>query len=138
MNDAPETMSFKQDRFKFLSNMYQHPIIYNGIRYSCSESAYQANKSNPSNLEICKMNGYEAKKYAKNIKIRDDWDGVKLQIMEDILRIKFSDNYLLQKLKDIQIDIVENNYWNDRFWGKCNGVGENNLGKILMKIRDEK
>jgi predicted NAD-dependent protein-ADP-ribosyltransferase YbiA (DUF1768 family) len=29
------------------------------------------------------------------------------------------------------------NYWNDKFWGICKGVGENHLGKILMQIRDE-
>ena len=25
----------------------------------------------------------------------------------------------------------------DFFWGVCNGKGENHLGKILMKVRDE-
>jgi len=26
--------------------------------------------------------------------------------------------------------------WHDTVWGKCNGVGENRLGIILMQIRD--
>jgi predicted NAD-dependent protein-ADP-ribosyltransferase YbiA (DUF1768 family) len=34
-------------------------------------------------------------------------------------------------------ELVEGNWWNDTFWGVCNGVGENNLGKLLMKIRAE-
>lgn len=34
-------------------------------------------------------------------------------------------------------EIVEENSWRDTYWGVCKGVGENHLGKILMKIRDE-
>ncbi len=34
-------------------------------------------------------------------------------------------------------ELVEGNWWNDTFWGVCNGEGQNNLGKILMKIRKE-
>ena len=32
--------------------------------------------------------------------------------------------------------LEETNYWKDTYWGKCNGVGLNNLGEMLMKIRD--
>lgn len=31
--------------------------------------------------------------------------------------------------------IYEGNDWHDVYWGVCNGVGENMLGKMLMKIR---
>jgi predicted NAD-dependent protein-ADP-ribosyltransferase YbiA (DUF1768 family) len=34
-------------------------------------------------------------------------------------------------------ELVEGNWWNDTFWGVCRGDGENNLGKIIMKVRDE-
>ena len=37
-------------------------------------------------------------------------------------------------LKLIKEDIVEDNYWNDTFWGMCKGKGNNILGKILMNI----
>lgn len=33
--------------------------------------------------------------------------------------------------------LVEGNNWNDTFWGVCRGRGENNLGRILMKVRSE-
>ena len=34
--------------------------------------------------------------------------------------------------------LSEMNAWGDRFWGTdIHGNGENNLGKILMKTRDE-
>lgn len=33
-------------------------------------------------------------------------------------------------------ELVENNTCGDVFWGICDGVGENHLGKILMLVRD--
>ena len=37
----------------------------------------------------------------------------------------------------ISAEIIEGNYWHDTFWGvdEETGVGENNLGKILMEVR---
>jgi hypothetical protein len=32
--------------------------------------------------------------------------------------------------------LIEGNTWGDTFWGVCNGVGENNLGKTLMNVRE--
>uniref|UniRef100_UPI00345E83CD NADAR domain-containing protein n=1 Tax=uncultured Duncaniella sp. TaxID=2768039 RepID=UPI00345E83CD len=34
-------------------------------------------------------------------------------------------------------ELVEGNYWHDTVWGVCDGVGENHLGKILMRVREE-
>ena len=52
---------------------------------------------------------------------------------------KFSCNfYLLHKLLTTgDAKIVEGNTWGDTFWGVCGGVGENHLGKVLMRIRAE-
>jgi len=44
----------------------------------------------------------------------------------------------LQKLLiDIKEPIVEDNYWGDIYWGVCRGVGQNKLGKMLEKIKEE-
>jgi predicted NAD-dependent protein-ADP-ribosyltransferase YbiA (DUF1768 family) len=32
--------------------------------------------------------------------------------------------------------LVEGNHWGDRFWGVCDGQGENWLGRILVRVRD--
>lgn len=32
---------------------------------------------------------------------------------------------------------MEGNTWGDKVWGVCDGIGENNLGKTLMRIRSE-
>ena len=63
-------------------------------------------------------------------------------IMETGLRYKFSKHNpkLRQNLLDTNgIELVEYNYWNDVFWGVCKKteVGENHLGKLIMKIREE-
>lgn len=31
----------------------------------------------------------------------------------------------------------EGNTWGDKFWGVCDGEGENHLGKLLMEVRAE-
>lgn len=35
------------------------------------------------------------------------------------------------------VELVEGNWWGDRFWGVCDGVGENRLGRCLMEVRKE-
>src|SRR5574343_879512 len=82
------------------------------------------------------IDGYEAKKLGRQVKLRSDWYEIKLSIMEEILREKFQGE-LLQKLLTIKGEIVERNNWGDTYWGVCNGKGQNQLGKLLMKIRDE-
>lgn len=58
--------------------------------------------------------------------------------MRAILESKFSDKQLYNLLLETKPRLlVEGNYWGDTFWGQCPvGVGENNLGKLLMEIRD--
>ena len=73
--------------------------------------------------------------------MRKDWEQVKDRIMEEIVRAKFSQNEELkeQLLATGDAQLVEGNRWNDRYWGVDirSGVGENHLGKILMKVRSE-
>lgn len=39
--------------------------------------------------------------------------------------------------KNGDAELIEGNTWGDRIWGVCDGVGENRLGKILMRVRAE-
>ena len=126
--------------FEFLSNFFPCPIIYNGYIYSSTEAAYQSAKC-PGNEKIfCHLRANEAKKFARKLKSRDDWHGIKLNVMRDLLKNKFSKKILAELLKNTYPkELIEGNYWNDTFWGICNGEGENNLnlGKLLMEIREE-
>ncbi|KKM63208.1 hypothetical protein LCGC14_1513830 [marine sediment metagenome] len=79
----------------------------------------------------------QAKRAGRKLKIRGDWNDIKLDIMKKILEVKFKDPELGQKLMNTApAELIEGNNWNDRYWGICKGQGLNNLGIILMSIRD--
>lgn len=133
--------SFRGEKF-YLSNMYPCTvrINVNGKIYTMksSESAFQALKSPEHIDEYVPLNGFEAKKLSKSHTRRSDWFKVSIDVMCYVLRCKFTQNPdLAKKLVALEGEIVEYNEWYDTFWGVCNGVGENHLGKCLMKIRDE-
>lgn len=70
--------------------------------------------------------------------MRDDWERVKLAVMLDLLRQKFAHADLRAQLIATSDDVlVEGNTWGDTFWGMCNGVGLNHLGRLLMQVRAE-
>lgn len=72
-------------------------------------------------------------------KRRSDWQDVKVDIMTELVRAKADQNEDVKVclIKTGNKHIVENSPW-DTFWG-CgkDGSGNNQMGKILMKIRDE-
>lgn len=127
--------------YRWLSNFHECKIKHNNNIYPSVENLYQAFKC----VDINDMNKFvnitpkEAKQLGKKIKMRSDWDMIKLKIMEQLIRYKFTKNdQLKQKLIDTKdYYIEETNNWNDTFWGVCNNIGDNHLGKIIMKIRDE-
>lgn len=133
---------FDGTKYRFLSNFYMAPVLWEGITYPSSEHAYQAAKTlDPiarrllANLETAG----EVKRAGRRVKMREDWDDVKISVMEDIVRLKFEQHPgLAEKLLSTgDAELIEGNTWGDRFWGVVDGVGENNLGKVLMKVRDE-
>lgn len=130
-----------QGPYRFLSNFYPCTIEYNGLIYPSTEHAYQAAKTN--DLDLQRMiagltNPGMAKKMGKRVPIRPDWESIKLQVMYDLCKIKFSIPELREKLLATGgAELVEGNTWGDRFFGVCDGEGLNHLGKILMRIRTE-
>jgi ribA/ribD-fused uncharacterized protein len=81
----------------------------------------------------------EAKRIGKTVTLRKNWNQIREEVMETGLRAKFQQNPELKKklLETKDADLIEGNTWGDTFWGQVDGKGENNLGKLLMKIRDE-
>ena len=61
--------------------------------------------------------------------------------MEGTVLLKFNQNPELKRKLIATGDavLVEENYWGDKFWGVCSktGEGENHLGIILMKTRED-
>ena len=130
-------MTFRNE-YWFLSSMYPCIIHYNGYTFNNAEAAFQAQKSKEYTDKFCSMNGFDAKHLGRRVPLRPDWNSEKVKIMEEIVRAKFQDPVMRRKLLETgDIHIQEDNTWNDRFWGVCNGTGMNHLGIIIMKIRDE-
>jgi len=129
--------------FRFLSNFWPVEVMFEGDLYSSVEAAYVAakfiDKTMREMVRRCKTAG-EAKRFGETwaSQVRPDWYGINLGIMENLLRSKFENVELRQKLLETgDQELVEGNTWGDTFWGVCDGIGENNLGKLLMKIRSE-
>ena len=127
--------------YSFLRNFYGCFINYMGLRFPSVEHAFQAAKSLDPDIrwqfQYCRSAG-EAKQRGKMVKLRPDWEEVKIQVMTDLIRNKFQCPGLKQKLLDTgYANIEEGNNHGDRFWGTVKGQGRNELGKILMKVRDE-
>lgn len=130
-----------QKENRWLSNFAPCKVFYEGLVYSSVENAYQAAKTD--NVEdrynISLMSSGEAKRFSRTLVLREDWEEMKLKVMEELLCIKFSQEpYITKLLNTGNCQIQEGNYWGDKFWGVClkTDKGENNLGKIIMDIRD--
>ena len=131
--------SFKDENY-FLSNFYSAPIVYNGLLFQNNEAAFQAQKCiNKADREkFCNLNPTEARNLGRKIPLRKDWEQVKMTVMKEIVMAKFEQNPdLMEKLLNTgNAYLEEGNTWGDRTWGTVNGIGANNLGRILMEVRE--
>lgn len=131
--------TFREQGLDFLSNFYFHPFKWKGVVWGSSEAAYMACKDGEDRWEYwSKMTTSQAKQAGKEVILREDWHHLKKDFMLEVLKAKFSEPTLKKMLADTRNkELVEWNYWNDRYWGKCikTGKGENNLGKLLMQVR---
>lgn len=139
---APNTIPYFTGRYRFLSNFYPVTIDYECVTYPTVEHAYQAAKSDSPEFRLLVAlmpSPGEAKRAGRRTKLRRDWDSMKLEVMENLLRRKFNQTVFRRALATTKPAIlIEGNSWGDKFWGQCPlGEGENNLGRLLMKIRDE-
>jgi ribA/ribD-fused uncharacterized protein len=148
-----QCVSFRKtkDRYGGLSNMCSgFPILVGNYSFLTSEHLYQ----------VCRFNEYsdiqeviqnekspmggkmKSKRYISYT--RDDWDFVRVDIMDWCIRMKLKCNWysfggLL--LSTGENEIVEDSH-KDRFWGcvldsEGDYVGRNILGKLLMNLREE-
>ena len=135
------------------------PFKYNGMEYSSVENAFHAQKlddEDPMHEEyrlalstnvndILKPN--VAKKFGEKesfklngFTLRNDWDSVKLKIMEEITREYYMVNKHLigELIESGEKLLVHKGFRIDGFWGvNKKDEGNNNHGNILMKLREE-
>ena len=135
----PEAITSFIGPYRFLSNFYPSPLVYQGLMFPTVEHAYQSAKTMDPwirrEFTLIRLPA-AAKRYGSRIKVRTDWEDVKLSIMLELLMKKFRDPRLAGLLLDTgHAELIEGNDWGDTFWGVCKGKGTNHLGNQLMLIR---
>lgn len=138
-------MSGRIDRFDrehaFLSNFHPSPVRGPmGLLFPTVEHAFQASKTR-SAIEVERIQDAptpgRAKRLGRRVALREDWEETRLDVMEELVWRKFVITDLRAKLLATgDAELVEGNGWGDTFWGVCAGVGENHLGRILMRVRE--
>ena len=140
MNDAITSFT-KQN--SFLSNFYGCDVLApDGLMYPSVEHAFQAAKTSDIKIkhafQVCPT-AAEVKREGRRIQLVEHWDSNRIGIMYMLVKDKFTRNEELKAKLIATGDayLEEGNYHGDTFWGTVKGNGQNNLGKILMKVRGE-
>lgn len=126
------------------SNFSAHSIRVDGILYPTAEHAYHAQKfTDQAIIDELRAAGspLEAYEIAHRYKSqrKENWDDIKVSVLYELVREKVRQH---KEVRDTLLasgdeDIVEVNP-NDDFWGNGpDGNGQNQTGKILMRIREE-
>jgi len=127
---------------QFLSNFWPSEVAYDFMVFPTVEHAFAAAKTNDPDeralIQLAESPGI-AKKLGRKVKLREDWESEKVGIMTGLIHQKFQvGSELAGKLMATgQAELIEGNWWGDTFWGVCKGKGENWLGVILMKRREQ-
>ena len=157
---APQTYTQKKFIYKFFfplkfyktykysntfgfTNYSSHSVCVAGIgTFPTAEAAFQAHKAldneeyiqNQINAKSPLVSRYLGSKLGTD----DKWDNIKIQIMENIIQLKFEqhEDFRTNLLNTGLRPIVEHTK-DDAFWGDgIDGKGQNILGKILTNIRN--
>jgi len=140
-------MLFKDD-LDFLSNFYPNYLHWKGTIWPTVEHAFQAAKCRwPEDEETIRKapSPAIAKHIGRKVLLRNDWEKIKVDVMTDLVWLKFEQSIELQeKLLSTKDEYLEEgNYWHSNFWGTCyckkceKVLGQNVLGIILMAVREE-
>jgi N-glycosidase YbiA len=126
----------------YMSNFYRSKLTIYGRTWATVEHAYQAQKC-LDDKEYNEIHEAKTPRIARNlgqqVKMRKDWDSVKYSVMEECVRAKFTQDEFIRKelLATGDEELIEDSPV-DSYWGcGADGRGQNMLGKILMKIREE-
>lgn len=132
----------KYPDYLFLSNFFEQGLLkIDGKTWRTVEHYYQAMKSSDEVLQEGIRNQptpRAAKQEGQKVKLRDDWEEVKYEVMKTALRAKFSNSRLKAKLLLTQGAVLIEASPTDYIWGEgASKTGQNLLGKALMEVRAE-
>ena len=143
--DYPEEILQFKGAYAFLSNDYPAEVTYEGILYPCAASAFLASKFTDAQQKkaIAQMAPEKAKQRESETRRErgsPDWQMRQMTVMEEVVRLKFQQHpELKEMLAATDPYRLINGSNKDTYWGvnPITWKGENHLGLILMKIRNE-
>ncbi len=138
----------KTNDYNFMRNDYGliTPIQIGGLQFDTVDHAYQSLKATDPKVKEAIASAFsprEARRLGKNLDLPADWDSKRYVIMETLVEAKFRANpQLAQLLIDTGDEPLEMHHDTDSYWGCVEDdygtvTGENNLGKILVRVRDK-
>jgi N-glycosidase YbiA len=126
------------------SNFSPHPVTLKGKTWPTSEHYFQAQKfaGTPDEEEVRQAGSpMIAARMGRSRQrpLRKDWDLVKDSIMHEAVLAKFTQHADLQEVLLATGDaVIVEHTKNDAYWGDGgDGRGQNKLGRILMRVREE-
>jgi hypothetical protein len=128
-----------KDDKHILSNYFVEPDG-SSVQFEFQREKCTRNKDRAKFDAIGKRNPFEAKALGHEVKIRGDWEDVKVTTMQRLVREKFFNHSELAEylLSTGDAELVKRSDCSESFWGKnSENVGENQLGQILMAVRAE-
>ncbi len=144
--ETEDSIYFYTPKYFVLDNFSAHVVKVWGEVFQTSEHAYQWKKYCISQPDIAReiliaTSPDQVKKISDSHKdvVDAGFHDKKVAIMEEILRAKFEQHEKVQRiLKETGSKLVIENSPMDDFWGiGSEGNGQNMLGKLWMKIRDD-
>lgn len=138
-----EPINFVESRWQYLSPFSAHEVELDGVVYKTAEHAYQTLRMKPGFQEKVRETTSplaawrEAQTCKKLGGVDESVD--KDELMENIFRAKLAQHADIKEIlfesKDRELLKV---FPTDYYWGTgADGSGENKMGKLWMKLRDE-
>ena len=138
-----EPINFVETRWTYLSPFSAHEVLVRGVVYKTAEHAYQTLRMKEAAQTYIReaTSPLEAWRRAQSAKEQGLIDSSvdKLVIMEEIFRAKLEQHSdVLDVLKETADAELRKVYDTDYYWGTgADGSGENQMGKLWMKLRAE-
>ena len=141
-----EAIGFYEREFYVLSNFSSFQVVIDGVTYSTAEHAYHCDKfwRHPEVQALIRLapSAHEAfvlsRRYAD--RLTPDLDEIKIARMEHICRHKLDQHeYVQRKLEQTGDLVLIEDSPKDSFWGwGPDRQGRNELGKVWMRLREER